>query len=186
MNDTRVPDEPTRNLLGEFFEKYRVLGIGVSASGDIRNAEVSEVEVRFASEADTAKQAYHVSFKLLNAASDSHRYLSAIEHGPDGFAVRLTQDGRELGPDAMAGKVRALLDAIEDRVAKVHREQSIMGIQPVGKTFLLNNKTRFKVISDDGEGHLRIELLDREGDNTASLLANDLLDGLYVGLITRA
>lgn len=186
MSDSSVPDERIQSRLGAFFDKYLILGIGVVASGDIRNTEASEVEVRFASEADTAKPAYQVSFKLLNAGSDSHRYLDAIEKRSGAFTLQLTEIGRELGPDAIADKVRALLDAIEDRVAKVHREQSIMGIQPVGETFLLNNKTRFKVISDDGEGHLRIELLDRDGDNTASLLANDLLDGLYVGLITRA
>ncbi|MGD8385148.1 MAG: hypothetical protein PVF89_07060 [Lysobacterales bacterium] len=179
-------DASTQYRLRKFFEDYRVLTIRLHASSDIRNNEICEVDIGFGSEADATASAYQVSFKLLGSASDSHRYLEAVEFGPEPARVRLTAAGEEVGGDAIAGKVRALLDAIESRVAKVHREQSIMGIQPVGETFLLNNKTRFKVISDDGEGHLRIELLDRDGDNTASLLANDLLDGLYVGLITRA
>ena len=81
----------------------------------------------------------------------------------------------------MAGLIRA----IAGRVDKVYKEQSILNIQPVGKTFLLMGQTRFDVLSDDGEGQLVIRLHRPEGSSEAGLNANDLLDGLYTGLITR-
>jgi hypothetical protein len=90
-----------------------------------------------------------------------------------------------MGSNAIAGKVRDFIAAIRERVEKIHKEQSILGTQPVGKIFVLNNKTRFKVLADDGEGQLSIEIMDKEGGREARLGANDLLDGLYVGLITR-
>lgn len=68
-------------------------------------------------------------------------------------------------------------------MAKIHKEQSILHIQPVGKTFLLMDKTRFDVLADDGEGQLSIRIY-REGEvSEAGLAANDLLDGLYSGII---
>jgi hypothetical protein len=42
------------------------------------------------------------------------------------------------------------------------------------------------VLSDDGEGQLAIRILRADGGSTAALAANDLLDGLYAGIITQA
>ena len=96
-----------------------------------------------------------------------------------------TPEGKQLGDAARQALVAGLIRAISDRVAKVYQEQSILNIQPVGKTFLLMGKTRFDVLADDGEGQLSIRLHRPEGASEAGLNANDLLDGLYTGLITR-
>ena len=81
--------------------------------------------------------------------------------------------------------VRDLVSTILDRVAKIYKEQSVLNIKPVGKTFTLFGKDRFEVLSDDGEGRLAIRILRKDATSEASLAASDLLDGLYSGAITR-
>ena len=116
--------------------------------------------------------------------------------GETSFAKVCTAQGLTPGTDAFSTCVERqqlqqqmdqLIAAISSRVAKIHKEQSILHIQPVGKTFLLMDKTRFDVLTDDGEGQLSIRIY-RDGGindlgNEAGLAANDLLDGLYSGII---
>jgi len=78
-----------------------------------------------------------------------------------------------------------LIEAIRPRVAKVHKGQSILGTQPLGKTFVLYDKTRCEVLADNGEGQLTIRIVRQDGSAEASLAANDLLNGLYSGAITQ-
>ncbi len=177
-------DPVTHSRVRDFFAKYQIRSIAISTGADISNAAVSQVEISFYNESDHDASAYVVSFKLLGTASDSHCFLQSIGLRQSKLQVVVAQAGRDLGSNAMASKLRAFMTAIESRVAKIYREQSIMGIKPLGKTFVLNNKTRFKVIADNGEGQLSIELLDKDDEREASLAANDLLDGLYVGLIS--
>lgn len=166
------------------FEQYAIDELCLSADGDIGDREVTRVEVCFGRGPDNEAREYRVVFKLLDAAADTHRYLHRIGPAPQ-CALALTPEGERLGDAELAALIARLLGAIVGRVAKVHKEQSILNIQPVGKSFLLMGKTRFEVLADDGAGQLRIRLHRPEGSSEAGLNANDLLDGLYSGLITR-
>jgi len=177
-------DPSLRALLQDFYTEFDIQSIRISQATDIRDAEVSQVDIRFGLSSGDGSQNYSVAFKVLGQASDTHRHLEGID-SPPGFKLNLTGIGSELGRDEIGLKVRSLIEAIRTRVAKVHKEQSIMGIRPLGKTFLLLNKTRFEVLDDDGEGQLRIRILRKDGSDEAGLTANDLLDGLYSGAIVQ-
>jgi hypothetical protein len=163
----------------EFFARYEIRSLRVSRDADIRAAEASLVDIFFAG-------GFRVSFKLLEGeAAQVCRYLEGIGATPR-CEPELTPAGRQLGPDERAAWLCVLLTAIGDRVAKIHKEQSILNIRPVGKRFLLYGKTQFDVLSDGGEGQLAIRILRADGSSDAALAANDLLDGLYAGIITQA
>jgi hypothetical protein len=185
MKTGSEPDSSSSALLREFFTAYDVRSLRISQSADIRDEEVSQVDIGFGQNAGQAAQNYAVTFKLLDQATDTHCYLLGIGAPPD-FKLELTGPGRELGQDEMRGRIKAFIEAITPRVAKVHKEQSILGTQPLGKTFVLYNKTRFEVLADNGEGQLTIRIIRQDGSDEAILSANDLLDGLYSGAITQA
>jgi hypothetical protein len=179
MSSSAVSERSSDRLLADFFDAYDIQSIQVSHDADIRDDEASLVDICF----DSGGDGYRASFKLLaGAAARIHRQLKAI--GP-GLELDLTPEGKAAGAQAVAQTLRVFIEAITDRVAKVHREQSILGIQPVGKSFLLYGKTRFEVLSDDGKGRLAIRIMRKDGSSEAGLNANDLLDGLYAGVITR-
>ena len=167
-----------------FLESYAIDGLKLSRDGDIRDREITRVEVSFGRGTGDDTRAYAVVFKLLDQAADCHRFIRRIGPPPE-CALELTAEGRALGDKERAERVRSLLQAIAGRVEKVHKEQSILNIQPLGKSFLLMGKTRFEVLADDGQGQLSILIHRPEGSKEAGLNANDLLDGLYSGLITR-
>lgn len=167
-----------------FLALYGIEELRVSPDADIRDREVSRVEVSFGGEPGGGTTAYQVVFKLLDQAADAWRYLRRVGPPPE-CALELTPEGQRLGAEEQAAQLGVLIRAIDGRVAKVHKEQSILNIQPLGKSFLLMGKTRFEVLADDGEGQLRICIHRPEGSSEAGLNANDLLDGLYSGLITR-
>jgi hypothetical protein len=159
------------------FARYGIRALRIAPDADIRAAQASLVEIDFTG-------GFRVAFKLLEGeAAQVCRYLEGIGAAP-GCEPELTATGRQLGPDERDAWLRRLLAAINDRVAKIHREQSILNVQPVGKRFLLYGKTPFDVLSDDGEGQLAIRILRADGSSEAALAANDLLDGLYAGIIT--
>jgi len=184
VNIAFEPDRPTKLRLKNLFQSHEVASIRVSPAADIRDSEVSQVDISFDQGSGDASRGCEVSFKVLDQASDTHRYLSTIGP-PPGLVVKLTAAGMELGHEEMCDKIQAFVQAIESRVAKVHKEQSILGTRPLGKTFLLYNKTRFEVLADNGEGQLVIKIVRKDGSDEASLSANDLLDGLYSGAITE-
>jgi len=169
----------------DFFNQYGIDELRIGQDADIRDREISRVEVSFGQGSDDAGKGYRVVFKLLDAANDAHRVMRRIGP-PPACKVEWTAEGKQLGDAARQERVRGLIRAIAGRVAKVYQEQAILNIQPVGKSFLLMGKTRFDVLADDGEGQLSIRLHRPEGPSEAGLNANDLLDGLYTGLITRA
>ena len=162
----------------DFFSRYEIRSLRIARDAVIRAAEASLVEIFFTG-------GFRVSFKLLEGeAAQLYRYFEGIGAAP-GCEPELTAAGRQLGADERGASLRILLAAITDRVAKIHREQSILNIQPVGKRFLLYGKTEFDVLTDDGEGQLAIRILRADGGSEAALAANDLLDGLYAGIITQ-
>lgn len=168
-----------------FLARYHVEELLVGRDADIADREVSRVDVQFGRGADEGARGYRVVFKLLAEAADTHRYLARIGPPPS-CRIEWTAAGEALGAADQEARVTRLLAAIEGRVAKVQKEQSILNIRPVGKSFVLMGNTQFEVLADDGEGQLRIRLHRPEGSSEAALSANDLLDGLYSGLITLA
>ena len=166
------------------FERYAIHELCISADVDIDDRAVTRVDVCFGRGPGNEVRAYRVAFKLLDQASDTHRYLRRIGPAPE-CRLELTAAGERLGEPERTTCIAQLLDAIAGRIAKVHQEQSILNIQPLGKSFLLMGKTRFEVLADDGAGQLSIRLHYPAGSSEAGLSANGLLDGLYSGLITR-
>ena len=163
-------------MISDFFQRYEILAIRISRDADIRDSEACRVDVSFA-------DGFHVSFKLLDGpAAQAHRFFEGIKPGPEPI---LAAGASDLDDDSRKKLLQAFLDAIDNRVAKVYKEQSILNIQPVGKSFLLYGKTRFDVLSDNGEGQLAIRIRRPDGNSDAAFAANDLLDGLYAGIITR-
>ena len=177
--------------LAHFFNQYRLDSLRITPDTDIGGKPVSLVDIRFTPAECSGAERYQVAFKLLeqvgeSGAADSHQFLRAIGP-PPACALELTPAGQALSAEQLQQQVDQLIAAISTRVAKIHKEQSILHIQPVGKSFLLMDKTRFDVLADDGEGQLSIRIY-RDGGindrgNEAGLAANDLLDGLYSGII---
>jgi len=177
--------------LEHFFEQYRLDSLRITPDTDIGGKPVSLVDIRFVPAQGSGSDHYQVAFKLLeqagkSGAADSHLFLRAIG-APPACTLELTPAGHSLSAEQLQQRVDQLIAAISTRVAKIHKEQSILHIQPVGKSFLLMDKTRFDVLADDGEGQLSIRIY-RDGGindrgNEAGLAANDLLDGLYSGII---
>jgi plasmid maintenance system killer protein len=176
--------------LARFFEQYRLDSIRITKDTDISGKPVSLVDIRFIPAEGSGSDQYQVAFKLLEqdgdkGAADSYLFVRAIGSPPE-CALELTPAGESLSREQLQQRIDRLINALSDRVAKIHKEQSILHIQPVGKTFLLMDKTRFEVLADDGEGQLSIRIY-REGEvNEAGLAANDLLDGLYSGIIKES
>lgn len=170
--------------LADFFDKYRLDSIRVAEDSDIRGMPVSLVDIRF-TPAESDARPYQVAFKLLDQATDTHLFLRGIG-GPPGHQIDLTPLGESLGREQVQDRINQLLSALVSRVAKIYKEQSILHIQPVGKTFLLMDKTRFEVLTDDGQGQLSIRIHRHGSVSEAGLAANDLLDGLYSGIIKES
>jgi len=176
--------------LARFFEQYRLDSLRVTQDTDISGKPVSLVDIRFVPAEGSGSDQYQVAFKLLDqdgdkGAADSHLFLRAIGPPPE-CALELTPAGASLSNEQLQARIDGLIHALSSRVAKIHKEQSILHIQPVGRTFMLMDKTRFDVLADDGEGQLSIRIY-REGEvSEAGLAANDLLDGLYSGIIKEA
>ncbi|MES9926460.1 MAG: hypothetical protein ABW152_20490 [Candidatus Thiodiazotropha endolucinida] len=178
-------DQASKSFISGFFNEYGIRIINITKGEDIRKDEVSHVEIVFAAETDSDGKDTVVSFKLTEQASDLHRYISTIDCSTNPI-LDLTASGEKLVAGAVRGRLWHFINTISPRVAKIHKEQSILATRPLGKTFILNNKTQFKVLKDDGEGHLTIGIIDGDVVREAKLSANDLLDGLYVGMIAPA
>jgi len=167
-----------------FFQRFDLVELIVAADRALGNRAITRVQAVFGEDPQEGTRGCRVDFKVLDRASGAQRYLRRIGPAPE-CAVEWTAAGEALSAGAQQALVSELLDAIGDRIAKVHKEQSILNVQPVGKSFLLMDRTRFDVLADDGAGQLRIRIHRPEGVSEAGLAANDLLDGLYSGLITR-
>jgi hypothetical protein len=185
MSTPEALDPVLDSLLREFLETYDISAIRIAQDADIRDREASLVEITFRQDSEGGSSTCLVNFKILGEAARTHRFLLGIS-APPNITLELTQLGLELGGQQVSRIVRGFINAIAARVAKVYKEQSILGIQPVGMTFILYDRTRFEVLSDNGKGQLTIRILKKDGSSEAGLAANDLLDGLYSGVITRA
>ena len=139
--------------LARFFDQYRLDSLRIAQDADISGKPVSLVNIRFIPAEGSGSDQYQVAFKLLaldgdKGAADSYLFLRAIGSPPE-CTLELTPEGESLGREQVQQRIDRLINALSSRVAKIHKEQSILHIQPVGKTFLLMDKTRFDVLADD-------------------------------------
>lgn len=144
----------------------------------IRLAEVTGVVEQAESVCDIVidfEDGYRVRFKLPTV--DTPAALGVVELGAGG-EVHV-----EAAQSAPAEEVLSdFFKRIEKRLGKIRHEQSVQNITYLGNTFVLNNKTIFDVVDDEG-GRLSIEMHRGDERRPAMLLASALLDGLYDGSI---
>jgi hypothetical protein len=125
---------------------------------------------------------YNISFKLLSICADISQHISTIEMIPE-ITVQFTDTALAMSVEEREQLLDRFLSTVGRRIREAKKEQEIQSIQYLGNTFELNKKTVFKVISDDGEGHLGIEILGSPDTGELKLSAHGLLDGLYSGFI---
>lgn len=173
----------TESMLAQFLSGYGIQSIEIEKNVNFNNdREVSDIILNSTNEVNGVDEDYRVSFKLQEEGADTHQFLSGIKATPS-LAVELTDQGRELEAEEQERRLKQFLSLIKTRVEKAKQEQEVQSIKFVGNTFILNKSTTFKVLADDGEGKLDIEILSGEGLQEAMLSAHGLLDGLYTGFI---
>lgn len=154
-----------------YCERYGVVRIALELQpGVVATAEqVCHLELEF-------EAGYKVQFKLQGVLAQLGEHISAL--AADG-SLSLLQ-----GNDAAALECRLedFFKSIEGRLKRIRHEEDVQGIEYLGNTFVLNGKTVFDVVADDG-GRLTIAMHRGEERREAMLLASSLLDGLYDGSI---
>ncbi len=183
MNNPTNLNENIHSLVSDFFERYEIRSISIEKGLGITNStEISDINMLFIKEQTDQSLDYSVEFKLQRECADISQYIKAINTGPE-FTIELTQGANNIDPQVLNDKLQNFIEAIRDRVISALKEQTVQNISYVGNTFILNNSTRFKVLSDEGEGRLNIEVLTKDNPLDALLTASGLLDGLYLGSI---
>ncbi|MFT7460337.1 MAG: hypothetical protein ACI909_003025 [Planctomycetota bacterium] len=152
-------------------------GVGITAS-----IEISDIHFYFIEEQENRSRDYSVEFKLQQECADISQYLKVINTEPE-FTVELSQLSDNTDTDVLNNKLQIFIELIRDRIKSAQKEQTVQNISYVGNTFILNNSTKFKVLSDEGDGRLNIEILTKDLPLDALLTASGLLDGLYLGSI---
>lgn len=172
----------------QLFKQHTIkrLDIGVTTGID-KTKVVSDIKVLCTSEAGVD---YTVFFKLQEQCADICRYLQSTVFDPSaddgGILFELTEAAQQLDADELEQHLNRFFNFIDPRVKEAKKEQEIQSIEFVGNTFILNNRTVFKVLSDDGEGHLTIDILKgNQAIQDLKLSSHGLLDGLYVGAIKQ-
>ena len=166
----------------QFFTALSIRTITLGANTCIKNREpVTDVIVQCVSDGGSE---YTVSFKLQTICADMFRYLMKIETAQE-IKVTFTQAALDMATEERQTLLDRFLRTINHRIRAAKKEQEIQSIKYLGNTFELNKKTVFKVTSDDGEGHLGIEILGNPVSQELKLSSHDLLDGLYSGAIRQ-
>jgi len=183
MNNQTNLNKNIQSLVSDFFERYEIRSISIEKGLGITNStEIRDINMLFIKEQTDQSLDYSVEFKLQRECADISQYIKAINTGPE-FTIELTQGANNIDPQVLNDKLQNFIEAIRDRVKSALKEQTVQNISYVGNTFILNNSTRFKVLSDEGEGRLNIEVLTKDKPLDALLTASGLLDGLYLGSI---
>jgi hypothetical protein len=183
MGNSTILNEKTQSLIEDLFKRYQIRSVTIEKGLGITNStEISDINLMFIKEQEDQSLDYPVQFKLQRECADISQYLKAINTKP-AFTIELSQESEKLNAELMNSKLRSFIEVIRDRVKSAQKEQSVQNITYVGNTFILNNSTKFKVLSDEGEGRLNIEILTKDKPLDAKLTASGLLDGLYLGSI---
>lgn len=175
-----TPDDDLIRKLETFFRRHEIRSLEVSkGEGISRGSEISNINLRLINDKNSSDSDYPVHFKLQSQCKDIHKYLDSIRTEPS-FSVNLKSTSETVD---ITARLSEFIDVIGDRVKSALKEQTVQNIRYVGNTFILNNSTRFRVLSDEGEGRLNIEVLTKDKPLDAKLTASGLLDGLYLGSI---
>ncbi len=166
-----------------FIKKYNVkkistqLGFGVDQS-----KQITDLQVNCLNDPQNPSSQYTVSFKLQGKDSDIGLYLNEI-NTVEGLTLDFKKEAESLTQQMLESYLEQFINVVSVRLTEAKKEQEIQSIVFVGNRFSLNNQTIFKVLSDDGDGKLAIEI---EGETTAEdlkLSSHGLMDGLYMGSI---
>ncbi len=183
MCNTAVLNEKTKLLAADFLRCFDIRSMAITkGSGITSDTEISDISIFFIKQPEKQSLDYRVQFKLQNECADICRYMSAIHTEPV-FSIELTHECQKMRAEQVNDKLRSFIGIIRERVKSAQKEQKVQDISFVGNTFMLNNSTKFKVLSDEGEGRLNIEVLTGNTPLDAKLTASGLLDGLYLGSI---
>lgn len=183
MSNTIVPNEKTLALTSDFFRRFGIRSVTIKKGlGITKNIEISDINLLFVEEREHQNPDYSVQFKLQKECADISQYLVSINTEPE-FSIELSKQSEKINAELLNDKLQAFIGIIGDRVKSAQKEQKVQNISYVGNTFILNNSTKFKVLSDEGEGRLNIEVLTKDLPLDAKLTASGLLDGLYLGFI---
>jgi len=183
MEEISVLDEKTKSLVSDYLRRNEIRSVLIKRGiGITKNSEISDIDIIFIKDKNDESQDYSVKFKLQTECSDICRYIKSIDTTPS-FAIELSEVREKSQLESLDTKILSLIEIIRERVKSVQKEQKVQNISYVGNTFVLNNTIKFKVLSDDGEGKLNIEVLTKDLPMDALLTASGLLDGLYLGSI---
>jgi hypothetical protein len=183
MKNPTILNAKTTSLIADFLKRYEIRsmhidrGLGITNSTEISNINIMFIKV----EADESLD-YSVQFKLQSCCADSFQYLKSIKAGAEP-GIELNSRLTTKDSETVNYKLQSFIDLIRERVISAQKEEKVQNISYVGNIFILNNSTKFKVLSDEGEGRLNIELLSTDKPLDAMLTASGLLDGLYLGSI---
>jgi hypothetical protein len=181
VRETLLRPETERGIR-QFFAGLSIKTITLGANTCINNRNpVTDVRVLCTGESCAE---FTVSFKLQTACADICQFLEKIEAERE-VRVVFTQAALELETQNREALLDRFFRTIDRRIGEAKKEQEIQSIRYLGNTFELNKKTVFKVISDDGEGHLGIEILGNPLPQDLKLSSHGLLDGLYSGSIRQ-
>ena len=173
----------TRRQVAAFMRRYRLDGIRLRRdTGDQAGIPVCDVVLRFADKDKADKDAAAAVFRLWREQADFYGILAALEAGAEPV-ITLGPRAEALTEEEINRRIPAFLDTIEKRVAQVDREEKIQRIVFQGNRFIINNSIVIRVIHDDGEGKLDIEIVKGKEKQQAGMRTNDLMDGLYLGTI---
>jgi len=183
MNNSAAPNKSMQSLVYDFISRFKIRSMTIAKGMGIGDSkEISDICIFFIKQQENNNLDYCVQFKLQNECADINQYIKAIHTVPE-FSIELTQQCRQLNTGRVNDRLQAFIRIIRERVKSAQKEQEVQDINFVGNTFILNNATKFKVLSDEGDGRLHIEVLTRDFPLDAKLNASGLLDGLYLGSI---
>jgi hypothetical protein len=186
MNDITKLDESTQAAISQFVKKFEVKSLEATKNSGISpEYEVTDLVLYCGKELDGKPAEYKVQFKLSEEYRDINQSLQKLESQPE-LSITLADKPEELASGMMDLTLRSFFRFITGRMIKAKQEEDIQSIPFVGNTFVLNRVTTFKVLSDDGEGRLAIEILKSDREQDLMLSAHGLMDGLYTGFIKEA
>ncbi len=183
MSNLQQQSANTQQVIRDFVNHYKVISLDAVESIGISDTDpISHLTLMCLHEGDTESHEYKVDFKLTEQHKDIYQYLSRLATKP-ALDIVLASKAAELDENMLGLTLRSFFKFIEPRMTKAQQEEDIQSIPFVGNTFVLNRKTTFKVVADDGEGHLDIEIIGNPPEAELKLSAHGLMDGLYSGMI---
>lgn len=183
MNPKETQSDRTLALIKNFLKQFQVGRMSVRKTSGIDDQTVADVSLLCLGDNSThCKEDYQVSFKLQGRDVEICDYLICVEACNE-FEVSFSDKASSGDAALLHEKIKRFLTTISPRVREAQKEQEIQCIPFVDNTFVLYGKTTFKVLSDDGEGNLAIDILGELTNQELKMSSHGLLDGLYTGAI---